>query len=179
MPGNISKAKSKPYLVDDTNNTLRHKHTENEYDDFELQVLLPHKMSQFGPALAVKDVNNDGLDDIFIGGSTGYGASLYIQSRSEGFVLQKNTDLQNDSIHEDVDALFFDADSDGDQDLYVVSGGNEDFLTSDKLSDRLYTNNGNGVFTKTKNALPSIEVSGGVVRNIDIDKDGDQDLFVG
>ena len=170
LPGNISKAKSKPYLVDDTNNTLRHKHTENEYDDFELQVLLPHKMSQFGPALAVKDVNNDGLDDIFIGGSTGYGASLYIQSRSEGFVLQKNTDLQNDSIHEDVDALFFDADSDGDQDLYVVSGGNEDFLTSDKLSDRLYTNNGNGVFTKTKNALPSIEVSGGVVRNIDIDK---------
>ena len=153
------------------------KHQENYYDDFEDQVLLPHKMSSFGPALAVGDLNNDGLDDYFVGGASNYSGQLFFQT-SNGFKLQSTGILDKDKLSEDVGALIFDADQDGDNDLYVVSGGYEFDSKSERLQDRLYINNGKGEFSKSETALPTMITSGSRVYNIDFDKDGKKDLLV-
>lgn len=153
----------------------KHKHIENTHDDFLTQILLPHKMSAFGPALATGDLNNDGLDDFFVGGAYGYTGSIYFQTK-EGFKEASVEFLKEDKLSEDVGALIFDADNDGDNDLYVVSGGYEFSSHSTLCQDRLYLNNGSGGFIKT--ALPEMKTSGSRVYNADFDKDGKQDLLV-
>jgi hypothetical protein len=153
----------------------KHKHKENPHDDFLKQVLLPHKMSAFGPALATGDLNNDGLDDFFVGGAFGNIGSIYFQTK-DGFKEASIEFLKEDKLKEDVGALIFDADDDGDNDLYVVSGGYEFASHSTLCQDRLYLNNGNGEFIKT--ALPEMKTSGSRVYNADFDKDGKQDLLV-
>jgi len=153
-----------------------HKHDENTFDDFKYQVLLPHKMSTFGPALAVGDLNNDGLDDYFVGGAFNRTGSLYFQTKN-GFEKQENNVLETDKLSEDVGALIFDADNDGDNDLYVVSGGYEFSSKSKMLQDRLYINDGKGQFKKST-ALPEMIISGSKVYNLDFNKDGKQDLLV-
>ena len=153
----------------------RIKHIENEFDDFSKQILLPHKMSEFGPALAVGDLNNDGMDDFFIGGSLGNLGSIYFQ-KNNGFIKGKADFLKEDILSEDVGALVFDADLDGDNDLYVVSGGYEFVSNSDKHQDRLYINNGEGEFVKTE--LPKMNTSSSKVYNADFNKDGKPDLLV-
>ncbi len=158
---------------------LNHKHIENRYDDFKREVLLPHKMSTFGPALAVGDVNNDGLDDFFIGGSKDWEGVIYFQNKDKSFTKTTQKEIASDKLHEDTDALFFDADGDGDLDLYVVSGGNELPEHNPYYQDRLYLNNGKGNFYRTVKHLPKIVSSGGVVQAYDYDNDGDLDLFVG
>ncbi|MBU2949915.1 VCBS repeat-containing protein [Tamlana agarivorans] len=158
-------------------NVVHHKHIENDVNDYDKQILLPHKMSTLGPALAVGDINNDGLDDYFVGGSFGHTSSLYLQTAT-GFEKQKSTALDTDKLSEDLGALFFDADSDGDLDLYVVSGGYEYAEHSKMLQDRLYANDGNGNFSKTKTALPEFHSSGSKVFALDYNKDGKQDLLV-
>jgi hypothetical protein len=153
------------------------KHLENDHDDFATQVLLPHKMSTLGPAVATADVNNDGLEDIFLGGSFGMPANIYIQTH-DGFVPQKTNAFNADKISEDVGALFFDADQDGDQDIYVVSGGYEFATNSNFLKDRLYRNDGNGQFQKAATAIPDQRSSGSRAYTLDYNKDGKQDVLV-
>ena len=152
-------------------------HQENYYDDFEDQVLLPHKMSSFGPALAVGDLNNDGLEDYFVGGASTYSGQLFFQT-SKDFQLQTIEAFEKDKMSEDIGALIFDADQDGDNDLYVVSGGYEFDSKSERLQDRLYINDGKGTFKKSETALPIMITSGSKVYDIDFNEDGKKDILV-
>jgi hypothetical protein len=136
-------------------------------------------LSTEGPALAVGDVNGDGLDDVYVGGAKEQPGALFVQSGSGAFAAVPNAAFASDAASEDVHALFFDADRDGDRDLYVVSGGNEFSEDSPALQDRLYLNDGRGRFTRAVAALPAALISGSVVAAADVDADGDQDLFVG
>lgn len=160
------------------NYNLRHKHIENNFNDFEKESLLPHKMSVLGPALAVGDVNNDGLEDFYIGGSKGQSGDLFIQVNG-GFKALENVPWSKDRNCEDINATFFDADNDGDLDLYVTSGSNEDEEGSENLQDRIYLNSGSNKFQKADDALPNMTFSASCVKSCDFDSDGDIDLFVG
>ncbi|RMB63922.1 RNA-binding protein [Dokdonia sinensis] len=151
---------------------------ENEFNDYNLQLLLPHKKSTVGSALAVGDINNDGLDDFFVGNAKDATAALYMQSSEGKFQAHDNSLWEKEAVYEDTGALFFDADQDGDLDLYVVSGGYELRTNDPLLQDRLYINNGAGKFTKSEN-LPVMLTSGKSVIAGDYDKDGDLDLFIG
>ncbi len=165
---------------DETTNTfaLKHRHVENEFDDYEQQVLLPHKLSQFGPALAIADVNNDGLEDIYIGGATGLSGAIYLQNKNGGYDLSNQQLLQSEAPYEDVDALFTDINNDGHKDLFVVSGGNEYPVNDPHYLDRLYLNDGNGKFSKAA-IINAYRISGSKVVAEDYDNDGDIDIFVG
>lgn len=170
---------TKPFLKNITVDIdLNYKHKENVFDDYRMQVLLPHKMSAFGPPLAVGDVNGDGLEDFFVGGSAAERGNIFLQNNDGSFTKTDNELLFKDKLSEDMGATFFDADNDGDQDLYVVSGGNEFLLGSNAYQDRLYFNDGRGNFTKDENALPEMNFSGSKVYPQDFDQDGDLDLFV-
>lgn len=149
--------------------------SENDFDDFAHQILIPHRMSRLGPAVASADINNDNQDDLFIGGAAGIASTLFIKQAPKAY--KKISLVPEDSIYEDVNAIFFDADGDGDEDLYVVSGGNDFENQSTKYQDRLYINT-NGAFEKS-NALPKFTISGFAVLPVDYDQDGDLDLFVG
>lgn len=155
---------------------LDHTSVENDYVDFYYEPLLPHRLSQSGPALTTGDINGDGLDDLFVGGSAGNAAYIFTQSKSGKF-NKRALDGANDS--EDTDAIFFDFDKDGDLDLYVASGSNEFDALSKEYQDRIYINNGRGQFKLGQNILPEMLTSTGSVSAKDFDNDGDIDLFIG
>ncbi|MFS4492292.1 VCBS repeat-containing protein [Maribacter sp. 2308TA10-17] len=157
---------------------VKHFHQENRYDDFEKEILLPHQTSMFGPSLGIGDLNGDNLDDFIVGGSSQNKTGIYFQT-DNGFTAQDIEVFTKDSVHEDLGILIFDADQDGDNDVYLVSGGNEFEPNSEELQDRLYVNDGSGAFKKAEGALPVMRTSGSRVHSYDYDKDGDLDLFVG
>ena len=175
------KEKSQTKLFSDCTATsaLGFQHAENEFDDYDKQVLLPHKMSQLGPALTKGDVNGDGLEDVFFGGAAEQFAELYLQQSDGSFVLSLSNVFGQDAAYEDIDAAFFDIDNDGDQDLYVVSGGNAFPQQNKMYQDRVYLNDGMGGFQKSTTHLPKFKDSGACIRPFDYDKDGDLDAFVG
>ena len=158
---------------------IQHKHHETDKVDFNVQATLPHKFTQNGPGIAVADVNDDDLDDFFVGGSAGNQGILYIQKEAGGFEASPALVEENDKKQEDAGLLFFDADNDGDPDLYIVSGSYEFEPGASELKDRLFLNDGQGNFKLAESALPDIASNGSVVIAADYDKDGDLDLFVG
>lgn len=155
------------------------KSTENFYVDFEYEGLVPRMSSHEGPAIEVGDINGDDLEDVFIGGASDETAQLWVQTPDGNFKRLSSSALDSDKSFEDTAALLFDADEDGDLDLYVGSGGNDKPSNSELLSDRLYFNDGKGNLSKSKNPLPGMRYNTSVVRANDFDADGDPDLFVG
>jgi hypothetical protein len=155
-------------------------HKETDFVDFQRDRLLFTSITNEGPHIAKGDVNHDGLEDIFFCNGKGSPAALYLQDKQGNFRKMKETIFEDDNISEDTDCAFFDADGDGDLDLYVASGGNEFSSSSSALSDRLYFNDGKGNFTKSTQILPAGKYeSTSCVQPSDFDKDGDIDLFVG
>ena len=157
---------------------LSFEHTEGDFIDYNFQAGLPHKFSQYGPSLSAGDINGDGLDDLFVGGAKNHHATYFLQNPDGSFRIQEG-EVDPEKQEEDMGALLFDADSDGDNDLYVVSGSFEQFEGSPYFRDRLYFNDGQGNFTVDSTALPDLRSSGSCVRGADFDADGDIDLFVG
>jgi hypothetical protein len=155
------------------------KHAENTFFDYNREPLMPHRLSTEGPALAVGDVNGDGLDDMYLGGAKYQPGRLLIQQPDGTFRVGSEDVFRADSLHEDVDAALFDANGDARPDLYVVSGGNEFWGDDEVLRDRLYLNDGRGNFRRAANALPDFFENGSCVVPGDFNGDGHLDLFVG
>lgn len=154
-------------------------HKENDFVDFKDEVLLPYQLSRQGPAMATADVNGDGLQDVYLGGAIGQSGILMLQTTESKFVPAAQQPWIEDSVSEEVNAVFFDADGDGDMDLYVVSGGNEYGDQSPEYGDHFYLNDGKGNFTRIADALPPMLSSKQAIAVGDFDNDGDLDLFIG
>ena len=156
---------------------INYQQKENSFNDFEMQLLLPQKQSEISAPLAIGDINNDGRDDFFAGNSKEEKASIYIQTKVGNFIETNMKLFASEKEFEDTDAEFLDIDNDGDLDLYVTSGGYEIEANSKFLQDRLYLNNGKGLFKKAM--LPTMLTNTKGITFSDFDKDGDQDIFVG
>ncbi len=176
-----------PYLPETIVNTMFKadssfkfdKHIENDFVDFYQQRNIPLMLSKEGPKAAVADVNGDGLDDVFIGGAAGQAGQLYLQNANGSFIKKANKVFDDDKASEDVAVCFFDADGDGDMDLFVGSGGNNEPPRSPRLQHRLYLNDGHGNFTRSLNNFSENSSNISVAVAYDYDGDGDMDLFVG
>jgi hypothetical protein len=177
-PLSSSKINSVPLFVEKTG-VIDYQHEEATFLDYRMERLLTRQYSREGPGIAVADVNGDELDDVFVGGAGGSTGKLFLQN-AEGRMQEASFQpWANSSIYEDMGALFFDADSDGDPDLYLASGSNEYMADAPALEDRLFLNDGQGNFAKAETAIPDAPGYSSVVVAADFDQDGDDDLFVG
>ncbi len=165
------------YLKHENSSVIPYFHQENMFDDFRKWPLFFRSYSKPGPVMEVGDVNGDGYQDMFVGGTSNLSASIFIQNKKGNFEEQKVKDSLG-SLMEDTAALFFDADGDSDLDLYCVSGSSEHYFNKEFYQDRLYRNDGSGNFQVDKKALPEIRTAGSKVIALDFDNDKDLDLFV-
>jgi len=174
---NLPISSNKKYLFTDitTATRINFLHRQYDFEDFNLEPLLPHRYSSNGPYIAVGDVDGNGLEDFWVGGPARVPGKMFLQSKNGTFSSRN----MPDSGYEDMGGVLFDADGDKDLDLYVVSGGNSYNPLSAPYQDRLYNNDGKGNFTINEQALPVEYNSGSCVLASDFDKDGDVDLFVG
>ncbi len=159
--------------------SLIFRHEENPFVEFNREQLIPHMVSTEGPALATGDINGDGLEDVFVGGSKRTQSGFFFQRIDGSFEQVLQPELQKDSLFEDVDAQLVDIDGDKDLDLVIASGGNEYTGKSEPLQSRVYKNNGRGDFRRDTSALPKLYMTAACVAAADIDGDGDTDLFFG
>ena len=168
-------------FTDITDSTgITYKQEERDFIDFNIQKLLPHKFTQYGPGLAVGDLDGNGLDDMIVGGPTNHSAQIFLQ-QSDGRFLQKSLipdSLAQYKTGEDEGILLFDADGDGDLDIFIATGGYQNGHQSQAYQDHLYINDGKGNFTLDPTALPVNTTSKFCVRAFDYDHDGDLDLFI-
>ena len=174
--GNGSHHKAKFFPANESRK-IQYRHQETEYADFKIEPLLPHKYSENGPGVAVGDINGDALEDFFVGGAYNQSGQFFIQQKDGSFLDKAFT--KERKYEEDMGVLLFDADNDNDNDLYIVSGGNEFESGSPYYQHRLYFNDGKGNFKLNNGALPEMTSSGSCVIAADLEKDGDLDLFVG
>ena len=158
---------------------LNWRHKENDFLDYNVQYLIPHLQSTRGPKMAVADINNDGLDDLYLCGAKQQPGALMIQQAGGSFRPMDTALFNEFAICEDVDAEFFDANGDGYLDLWVVSGGNEMPANAIASADRLFINDGKGHFSFSRGSIPRMLENKSCVTVADIDKDGDNDVFVG
>ena len=181
-------------LYDHTNNTkasgnlltdvtietgINYNATETDFIDFSIQRLMPHKLSQYGPSLAAGDLNGDGLDDLVIGGSAPNAATLYVQQATGKFVQQPFAISGKRKLADDEGICLFDADGDGDMDIFIAAGGFENSPGSVAYEDHFYRNDGKGKFTIDSAAIPKNFTSKSCVKAADYDNDGDLDLLIG
>ncbi len=158
---------------------LDYKHTENSFDDFEKEILLPQKQTYFGPALATADVNKDGLDDVYIGGAKGQAGKLYLQTSAGTFSPAPSQPWTDEALSEDVDAVFIDPNQDGNLDLLVISGGSGDMVGSEFwLKDRFYAADGSGQFFRIANVIPDLETASYAVVAENIDDDPEKEILI-
>jgi hypothetical protein len=167
-------------LFRETRSPISQPYVRDARNDFKRQPLLVQPLSFDGPCLVKGDVNGDGREDVYAAGRDGTAAALFLQQPDGGFRRVPQPAFEADRAHEDADAVFFDADGDGDLDLYVCSGGYGDLLPDDaRLQDRFYRNDGRGTFTRVNDALPALRTSTSCARVLDANGDGRPDLFVG
>lgn len=159
--------------------TLFDKHTENDYVDFYAERAIPKALSREGPKAAIADINNDGLEDIYIGGASGTPGQLYVQSPNGTFVKKEAKVFEAFSTFEDVAVLFFDCDNDRDKDLLICPGGNTSTSMSRELQLRLFLNDGKGNFSLSTTSFPNMSMNISVAIANDFNNDGTEDLFIG
>ena len=177
---NSMNSSHKPVFENVTGGTsIKWKHKENDFLDYNVQYLIPHLQSTRGPKLAVADINKDGLDDFYVGGAKGQPGSLWVQQKNGTFQSIDTALFAKFAICEDVDARFFDANGDGNPDLWVVSGGNEIPVNEIASADRLFLNDGTGHFNYSPKSIPALNENKSCIAVADIDKDGDMDVFIG
>lgn len=158
---------------------LDYLHEENRFVEFDREPLIPHMVSTEGPALAVADINHDGLDDVFIGSSRDKKCAIFLQQSSGKFIKTYQPVLDKDSINENVDACFTDVNNDGNIDLVIASGGNEFYGMDNHNTPRVYLNDGKGNFTRLDNAFGDLSLTASGVAPYDFNSDGYTDVFIG
>jgi hypothetical protein len=158
---------------------LLYRHEENDFHEFDREPLIPHMLSTEGPALAIADINKDGLEDVFIGSSKWKKSAIFLQTTSGKFIRTAQQALERDSTYEDVDACWTDVNRDGNLDLVVASGGNEFYGPDPMLTPRVYLGDGKGRLSLLPGAFPGIFMNASCISAEDINGDGYPDLFIG
>jgi enediyne biosynthesis protein E4 len=176
---NFKKNNSNPVVDITAELALDYLHQENTFNEFDREPLLPHMLSTEGPALAIADMNKDGLEDVFIGASKTFHNAIFLQQPNGKFIKTLQPEMFLDSMYEDVSATWADVNNDGNVDLIIGTGGNEYYGTDEHLLPRVYLNDGKAGFKKLQNAFTDINATASCVVANDFNGDGFVDLFLG